>query len=166
MQELFTTCPEIAEVLIDATEPSIPQPEDPLKRKQAYSGKQQDHTVKTQIVATRKTILRAFGGLPGCISDMSVLRASGVMRQLPPKVRARIDKGYEGTDAAYPDALVAQPIKKRRKQEQSILERAYNQTLSMARIYVAHHFARLKKVGRYGADLARQIQAITRVYSV
>jgi len=147
LQELFTAYPEIAEVLIDATEQPIPQPEDKLKRKQAYSGKQQDHTVKTQIVATRKTILHCFGGLPGCISDMSVLRASGVVRQVPPNARVRIDKGYEGTDTAYPAALVAQPIKKRRKQEQSILERAYNHTLSMKRIYVEHHFARIKKWG-------------------
>jgi len=147
LQELLTTYPEIAEVLIDATEQSIPQPEDKLKRKQAYSGKQQDHTVKTQIVATRKTILHCFGGLPGCISDMSVLRASGVMRQVPPPMRVRIDKGYEGTDAAYPHASVAQPIKKRAKQAQSLLEKAYNHTLSMSRIYVEHHFARIKKWG-------------------
>ena len=49
-----------------------------LRRKLAYSGKQHDHTVKTQIVATRKTILHVFGGLPGCLNDMCVLRASGV----------------------------------------------------------------------------------------
>ena len=147
LQELLTAYPEIAEVLIDATEQPIPQPEDKLKRKQAYSGKQQDHTVKTQIVATRETILHVFGGLPGCISEMSVLRASAVVQQVPPDVPVRIDKGYEGTDAAYPYALVAQPIKKPRKQEQSILEKAYNHTLSMKRIYVEHHFARLKKWG-------------------
>jgi hypothetical protein len=145
LQELLTRYPEIADVLIDATEQPIPQPQEKLQRKLAYSGKKQDHTVKTQILALKKTILHVFGGLPGSISDMCVLRASGVMGQIPPKVRARIDKGYEGSEAAYPDVAVQQPIKKRPKQEQSILEKAYNHTLSMARIYVEHHFARLKK---------------------
>ena len=147
LQELLTTYPDIAEVLLDAAEQSLPQPEDKLKRKQAYSGKQQAHTVKTQSVAARKTILHAFGGLPGCLSDRVVLRASAVVGQVPPDVPAGIDKGYEGTGAAYPDALVAQPIKKRRKQEQSLLERACSHTLSMSRIYVEHHFARIKKWG-------------------
>ena len=147
LQELLTAHPAIAEVRIDATEQPIPQPEDQLKRKQSYSGKQQDHTVKTQIVATKKTILHVFGGLPGCISDMCVLRASAVVRQVPPDVPVRIDKGYEGTEAAYPHALVAQTIKKPRKQAQCILERTYNHTLSRKRIYVEHHFARIKKWG-------------------
>ena len=147
LQELLATYPEIAEVLLDATEQSVPQPEDKLRRKQAYSGKQHDHTVKTQIVATRKTILHVFGGLPGCINDMCVLRASGVLRQVPPGVSVRLDKGYAGADAAYPKVAVQQPLKKRRKQDVTVLERAYNHALSVFRIPVEHHFARLKKWG-------------------
>ena len=38
--------PEIAEVLLDAPEQPLRQPQDRLKRKQAYCGKQQDHTVR------------------------------------------------------------------------------------------------------------------------
>ena len=145
LEELFAAYPEIKEVLLDATEQSVPQPKDKLKRKLAYSGKQQDHTVKTQIVATKKSILHVFGGLPGCISDMTVLRASGVLPQMPAGLKVRLDKGYEGTDAAHPELDVQQPIKKKPKQPQNILERAYNYTLSTKRIYVEHHFARLKK---------------------
>lgn len=145
LEELFAAYPEIKEVLLDATEQSVAQPRDKLKRKRAYSGKQQDHTVKTQIVATKTSILHVFGGLPGCISDMTVLRASGVLPQMPPGLKVRLDKGYEGTDAAHPELAVQQPIKKKRNQPQNILERAYNYTLSTKRIYVEHHFARLKK---------------------
>jgi len=147
LQELLLTYPEIAEVLLDATEQSVPQPEDKQKRKLAYSGKQHDHTVKTQIVATRKTILHVFGGLPGCLNDMCVLRASGVLTQVPPKVKVRLDKGYAGADTAYPEVAVQQPIKKQRNREVTILERAYNHSLSVKRIAVEHHFARLKKWG-------------------
>ncbi len=145
LDELFAAYPEIEEVLLDATEQSVRQPTDKLKRKQAYSGKQQDHTLKTQIVATRKQILHVFGGLPGCLSDMLLLRASGVVYRVPPGCKVRLDKGYEGTDAAYPAQDVQQPIKKPRKQTQNVLERAYNYMLSTQRIYVEHHFARLKR---------------------
>ena len=145
LKELFAAYPEMEEVLVDATAQSVPQPHDKLKRKHAYSGKQQDHTVKTQIVATKTAILHVFGNLPGCLSDMLVLRASGVLRQMPPKMKVRIDKGYEGTEAAYPALAVQQPIKKKRGQPQNILERAYNYRLSTQRIYVEHHFARVQK---------------------
>jgi hypothetical protein len=145
LEELFAAYPEIKEVLLDATEQSVPQPKDKLKRKLAYSGKQQDHTVKTQIVATKTAILHVFGNLPGCLSDMLVLRASGVLRQMPPKLKVRLDKGYEGTDSAYPALAVQQPIKKKPKQLQNVLERAYNYMLSTQRIYVEPHFARLHK---------------------
>ena len=145
LEELFRAYPEIEEVLVDATEQSVRQPGDKLKRKQAYSGKQQDHTRKTQIMATRTQILHVFGGLPGCLSDMLLLRASGVVPRVPPGCKVRLDKGYEGTQAAYPHKAVQQPIKKPRKQPQNVLERAYNYMLSTQRIYVEHHFARLKR---------------------
>ncbi len=145
LEELFAAYPEIKEVLLDATEQPVPQPQDKGKRKLAYSGKQHDHTVKTQIVATRTALLHVFGNVPGCLSDMTVLRASGVLRHVPKTCKVRLDKGYEGTDAAYPDLNVQQPIKKPRKQPQNVLERAYNYWLSTKRIYVEHHFARLKR---------------------
>lgn len=145
LEELFAAYPEIEEVLLDATEQSVRQPTDKLKRKRAYSGKQQEHTLKTQILATRTQILHVFGGLPGCLSDMLLLRASGVVHRVPAGCKVRLDKGYEGTEAAYPDKEVQQPIKKPRKQPQNILERAYNYMLSTQRIYVEHHFARLKR---------------------
>jgi len=145
LQELHETYPEIEEVLLDATEQSVPQPEDKTERKRRYSGKQQDHTIKTQIVATRDRILHVFGGLPGCISDQMLLGASGVMRAIPASVKIRLDKGYEGTDKRHPDRSVEQPVKGQRNHQVTVLGRIYNYFLSTQRIYVEHHFARLQK---------------------
>jgi hypothetical protein len=147
LQELLEAYPEIEEVLLDATEQSIPQPQDKQKRKQTFSGKQKDHTVKTQIVATRSLILHVFGGLPGSLHDRVVLGASGVMRQIPGSLRIRLDKGYEGCDKRHPDRSVEQPIKGQRHHKVTALGRAYNHLLSRLRIYVEHHFARLQKFG-------------------
>jgi hypothetical protein len=145
LEELFAAYPEIEEVLLDATEQAVPQPQDKLKRKRAYSGKPQDPTVKTQIVATPSVILPVFGNLPGCLNDRLVLRASGVLRQMPKRLKVRRDKGYQGTDADYPDLDVQQPIKKPRHRPQNVLERAYNFMLSVQRMPVEPPFARLKK---------------------
>jgi len=147
LQELLQAYPELEEVLLDATEQSVPQPTDKQKRKHCYSGKQQDHTLKTQIVATRTQILHVFGGLPGSLSDQTLLRASGVMRQIPLNVRIRLDKGYEGTDTRHPDHAVEQPVKGQRNHKVTALGRAYNYYLSTLRIYVEHHFARLQTFG-------------------
>ncbi len=147
LQELFEAHPEIKEVLLDATEQGVPQPEDKVERKQRYSGKQKDHTIKTQIVATRDCILHVFGGLPGSVNDQMLLGASGVIPKVPPHVKIRLDKGYEGTDKRHPDRAVEQPIKGQRNHKVTVLGRAYNYFLSRKRIYVEHHFARLQKFG-------------------
>ena len=147
LKELLEAYPEIEEVLLDATEQSVPQPEDKPERKRRYSGKQQDHTIKTQIVATRDRILHVFGGLPGSLSDQTLLGASGVIRSVPLWVTIRLDKGYEGTQKRHPDRTVAQPIKGQRNHKVTALGRAYNYFLSCQRIYVEHHFARLQKFG-------------------
>lgn len=147
LKELFEAYPELEEVLIDATEQSVPQPQDKQKRKQRYSGKQQDHTIKTQIVATRKQILHVFGGLPGSLSDLTLLGASGVIPKVPAFVKIRLDKGYEGTDKRYPDQSIQQPIRGQRAHKVTVFGRAYNYLLSTRRIYVEHHFARLQKFG-------------------
>ena len=150
LQELLAAHPEFEEVLVDATEQSLPQPQDKQARKHAYSGKKQDHTIKTQIVATRSLVLHVFGGLPGSLADMTLLGASGVIPQIPPKVKIRLDKGYEGTDTRYPHQAVEQPVKGKRNHKVTLLGRAYNYLLSCQRIYVEHHFARLQTFGILG----------------
>lgn len=145
LAELLAAYPELEEVLVDATEQPTPQPQDKPTRKQAYSGKQHTPTVKTQIVATKTLILHVFGGLPGGLHDMTLLRASGVLAQARAGLRVRADKGYQGADTAYPHLRVLLPRKKPRKQEAGLVDKAYNHLLSVLRMPVEHHFARVKK---------------------
>jgi len=147
MDELLRLHPEITDVLVDATEQSIPQPQNKGRRKRAYSGKKHDHTIKTQIVATKDLILHVFGGLPGCLHDQMLLGASGVLHQVPTGVTVRMDKGYAGSDTRYKDVEIALPVKKRRGFQVTWLGRAYNHLLSVLRMPVEHHFARLQTFG-------------------
>ena len=129
LPELLASYPELSEVLLDATEQEIPQPEDRQKRKETYSGKQQSHTVKTQILATKKQILHGFGGLPGSLADITLPGAPGVLRHVPPSIAVRIDKGYQGTSKRYPDKNIKQPVKGKRGQKVNELGKAYNYLL-------------------------------------
>jgi hypothetical protein len=147
LKELLEAHPEIEELLTDTSEQPIPQPTDKLKRKQCFSGKKQDHTVKTQITATRRCILHVFGSLPGSLADQTIIGASGVVSAIPPGVVVRVDKGYQGVAKRHPDKAIESPIKQQRGKRVTLLGQAYNQMLSSLRIYVEHHFARLKCFG-------------------
>ena len=147
LKELLEAHPDFEELLIDATEQEVPQPKDKLGRKHSYSGKQHDHTIKTQIVATKTLVLHVFGGLPGSLHDMTVLRASGTLHQVPPRIKVRLDKGYAGSESAYPEVAVQVPIKKKRQHRLTAFGKAYNHLLSVLRMPVEHHFARLQKFG-------------------
>src|SRR5207253_2456471 len=76
VEELFQAYPELKEVLVDATEQEVPKPKAKGPRKQRFSGKQHRHTVKTPVTTTTKQVLHVFGGLPGCLADVPLLRAS------------------------------------------------------------------------------------------
>ncbi len=154
LKELLEAFPEREELLLDATEQPVPQPEDKRKRKLAFSGKQHDHTVKTQIVATKTHMLHVCGGLPGSVHDMTVLGGSGVLLSVPKTVKVRLDRGYQGCDKGKGKPDVQSPVRKVRGHVVTILGKAYNHLLSVFRIPVEHHFARLKRF-RILADIYR-----------
>ena len=137
--------PELEEVLIDATEQEVPKPQQKKPRKLCYSGKKKEHTIKTQVLTTKTQILHVFGGLPGSLHDMTLLRASGVLHQVPPNIKARLDCGYEGVEAEYPNVCVQKPVRGRRGHRLTALGRAYNQMVSRLRIPVEHLLSRVKK---------------------
>ena len=145
VEELLAAYPELNEVLVDATEQEVPKPKTKLARKQRYSGKQHRHTVKTQIVASKEQILHVFGGLPGCVADIQLLRASGVLPKLSPDTKVRLDRGYEGIQKTYPQVAIQSPIKGRRGHRVTLLGKLYNRLLNKERIVVEHLFSRLQK---------------------
>ena len=62
-------------------------------------------------------------------------------------IKVRLDKGSQGSEKAAPQVDVQMPCKQKRGQERTAFEKAYNHLLSVLRIPVEHHFARLKKFG-------------------
>lgn len=145
LEELLCAYPELKEVLIDATEQEVPRPKEKGPRKVRYSGKKKKHAIKTQILSSKTQVLHVFGGLPGSLHDMTLLRASGVLHQVPVHVPVRLDRGYEGAEAEYPNVVVQKPLRRRPGHRLTALGRAYNQMVSRLRIPVEHLLSRLKK---------------------
>jgi len=149
VEELFEAYPELQEVLVDATEQEVPKPKNARQnktdRKQSYSGKQKKHTVKTQVVTTRTQILHVFGGLPGSVADVQLLRASGLLPKLPEGVKVRLDRGYDGIEKESPGVELQSPIKGRRGHRVTVLGQVYNRMLNRQRIKVEHMLAKLQK---------------------
>jgi hypothetical protein len=146
LEELLEKHPEFEEVLIDATEQELPKPKDKGRRKDLYSGKRKRHTAKMQVVSTKnKLVLHLCRHVPGKVSDLVVLRATGVMRKIPEDVVVRVDKGYEGIEAEYPQVKVQKPRKARRGHPLTVLEKIYNRAMSTLRIPVEHAIGHLKK---------------------
>ncbi len=98
LEELLKKHPEFEDILIDATEQEVRKPKDKLARKQRYSGKRKKHTLKTQVLVSNRRILHLSKHVPGSVNDLTVLRASGVLKQLPNSPTVRVDRGYEGID--------------------------------------------------------------------
>lgn len=145
LKELLAAHPEFEEVWLDATEQEVPKPHNKQERKRRYSGKHKCHTLKTQVLTTKNLVLHILGGLPGRLHDHMLLRASGVLHQLPQQIPVRLDRGYEGVQEEYPHTAVHKPVRARRNAKLTPLGRAYNQVQSRLRVPVEHLLARLQK---------------------
>jgi hypothetical protein len=124
LEELLEKHPEFEEIFVDGTEQELPKPKDKGRRKDLYSGKRKRHTAKVAVVSTKRLILHLCRHVPGRVSDHLLLRATGVMRQVPEGVVVRVDKGYEGLEEEYPEVKVKKPLKARRGHPLTLLERS------------------------------------------
>jgi len=145
LKKLLEAHPEINEVWVDATENPIPRPQEKTVRKLYYSGKQGQHTIKSQLLTTRKLILHVSGNLPGKVSDNTVLAGSGVMHSIPEDVQVNLDRGYEGAEERYPNNKIYKPKRAQRNHPLTLFEKLYNHIINKTRILVEHVIGRLKK---------------------
>ena len=154
LKTLMEAHPEIKEVWVDATEQPIQRPSEKLARKQYYSGKQSEHTIKSQMLTTKKLILHVSGNVPGSVSASTVLAGSGIMHSIPKDVQVNLDRGYEGAEGRYPNNTVYKPKRAQRNHPLTLFEKLYNHLINKTRILVEHVIGRLKKF-RIVAELYR-----------
>lgn len=149
IDEFLEAFPDMADIIIDATEQRRLKSQDKQKEKGSFSGKKKHPTLKTQIITNSKGLILAVSRtVGGRTHDMRLLRESPDYRHLPSQANKVADLGYEGLLKDHiPRARL--PTKRKRlagrTQPLTEAEREFNQKLARKRSIVENTFSRLKK---------------------
>jgi hypothetical protein len=143
--EVMAAFPQVR-VIIDAKEQRVNKPQGEEKQRPYYPGKEEAHTVKTQVVVNpRGQIEGVSDSVPGSTHDLTLLAQSGVLEGLGQGQGAMMGKGYVGVDKHHPTVPVVLPVKEPRGGELSEGQRGYNRRVSRHRIVVEHTVAQLSR---------------------
>ena len=144
---------DLEAVFVDATEQPVNRPKRGQRR--SYSGKKKRHTVKHQVVVTRKRkepgekqkvrIKAVSKAAKGRVHDKKVYDRSRL--QVPKGVPTSGDSGYQGSNLRVPK-------KKPRKGQLSDEEKRSNRALAKERIVAEHGIGKMK-IWRIAADRYR-----------
>ncbi len=141
--------------IIDATEQRVVRSQDYATQKAHYSGKKKAHTRKTLLIVNEHGRLRyVSASVPGAIHDLTLLRHSGALAQIPPDLSLMADSGFQGLQHDVPERSVALPYKGSRTQPLTPEQKVHNATLSRIRIVVENTLAEMKHF-RILADVFR-----------
>jgi hypothetical protein len=165
-------------VLVDATEQEVARPKDSTTRKQYYSGKQKEFTLKTQVVTDADHHIVAIStAVPGTMHDKTLCDSLHTLERLPDGAEVKLDKGYQGVAAQVElvtvrDATTGQeqqvarlhvqtPSKKPRGGECTDEQNAWNRTLNTVRVRAEHCIGWMKN----WAILATQFRCRHAIYT-
>jgi hypothetical protein len=137
LKKLMEAHPEIQQVWVDATEQPIQRPSEKLAGKQYYSGKQSQHTVKSQILTTQKLVLHVSGNVPGSVNDL--------MYSIPEDVQVNLDRCYEGAEHRFPHNKICKAKRASRNHPITLFDKLLNHVINKTRILVEHVIGYLKK---------------------
>lgn len=145
--------PEVADLddaalVVDTYEQRVQRPSARAEADRHYSGKKKAHTTKTQVVVAlgSGSVRAVTPGVRGPVCDPTVLKDSGLLRQLAPGQRLLGDKAYIGVDtgrAAGPPRVVT-PRRKPRGQQRPPADVAFNRAFAQVRIGVEHTIRELR----------------------
>jgi hypothetical protein len=143
--------PELADLddetgVVDSDEQRVQRPRNHQEADRHYSGKKKAHTLKTQVVVAlgSGSVRAVTPGVPGPVSDPTLLRQSGALAGVTPHAPVMGDQAYRAVDK------VVTPRRKPRGKERPPEDVAFNRAFARVRIVVAHAIRDL-----------RQFQALT-----
>jgi hypothetical protein len=144
LDDLLKATPELV-VVIDSFEQKVQRPTDPTARNALYSGKKKTHTLKNQVSVDEDTgeIVDVSESVPGPLSDVKLVKQSGLLERLPEGVGAIGDCGYQGIHDLHP--LAHSPRKKPRGKDRPPEDVAYNTAFSRRRIIVENTLLRARR---------------------
>jgi len=142
-------------VLVDATEQPVYRSQDGVERKEHYSGKKKQFTLKTQFATDGEHHIKAISvAVGGATHDKTLSDEVRTLERLPEGAEVNADKGYQGLDKQVglvtvrnaetgeeqqvPRLTVRTPVKKPKGGELTEEQQAFNQQLSRLRVRVEH----------------------------
>jgi hypothetical protein len=151
LDELLKQTPELA-VVIDSFEQRIQRPQERQIADAHFSGKKQQHTLKSQVAVQEESgyFVDVAASVPGPTADIKLLEHSRLLERLPGGVGALGDLAYVGIDKLHPTGNAATPRRKPRGKPRPPEDVAFNQAFARRRIVVEHSIG-----------LARRFEAIT-----
>lgn len=131
--------------IFDATEQVVNKPEDDAQARLYFSGKQRRSTCKTSLHVNEEGLIRQVSATQhGSIHDVTHLRQSGLLAQVPIESIAVADSAYVGLYKDLPQHSVLVPHKALRNQPLLPDQILANRELSAIRIKVENVIAHLK----------------------
>lgn len=131
-------------LIIDSFETPVTRPSLNDRQKRTYSGKQKEHTIKTQVISDGQgDVLDVDAGHRGPKADIKLYEESRVRERLPAALR---DKPIYG-DKAYADQKhpeLTTPTKKPKGGELTPEQKERNRAISKQRVRVEHGIRRVK----------------------
>jgi hypothetical protein len=148
-------------LLIDATEQRVSRPSKNETRKEYYSGKKKQFTLKTQLVASEEHLIEAISeAVPGAQHDKTLSDKLHTVERLPDGCEAEADKGYQGLEKQVDKVKIVNqqtgetqevarltihtPHKKPKGGELSEEQKTFNALLNAVRVRVEHCIGWLK----------------------
>jgi IS5 family transposase len=153
--------------IIDAKEQGVRRPAGWEEQKPFYSGKKRRHTVKNQVVCTPTGRIGSVSKTaPGRTHDLTVLRYTGVLDELPAGAGVMTDKGYVGVEADAGGRPVVIPAKGTKNHPLTDDQKASNRVISRHRVVVEHVMAQLNRFGVLRQTFRSVFGRHTRVFRV
>jgi DDE superfamily endonuclease/Helix-turn-helix of DDE superfamily endonuclease len=146
LPDLLAAIPELA-VIVDTFEQRVQRPRDQEEADRYYSGKQQQHTLKTQVAsdAALGKVVDVPDSVRGPTSDLTLLKTAGLLDRVAPDVGVLGDLAYVGIAPLHPTGLGFTPRRKPREQPRPPEDVVYNTAFAAARIGVEHTIGRLRR---------------------
>lgn len=139
LDDLRKETPELA-VVIDSFEQRVQRPSTREAADSYYSGKKQQHTLKSQVGGDELTgaIVDVADSVPGPTAAIVLVEPSGLLTRWPEGVGALGDRAYVGIAKLHPHGQGATPRKKPRGQPRPPEDVAFNTAFAKRRIVAEH----------------------------
>jgi hypothetical protein len=144
LEEAIAAEPDLLQVM-DVFEQRRQRPGTAAAEARHYSGKAKGSTNKIGIIVNEAGIIRGVTkAVPGKMHDLTLMRESQLLEQLPETGAIVGDKAFDGLQHTLPNHSVGVPHKARRNQPLTEAERWANRDLSRQRIIVENSICELR----------------------